>query len=173
MFKKIAVAIDGSQTSTRALAVAVDVAKQYRARLTIVHAVMAEASLAVLMEVAERHGFKDLIAEDVDAAANVTAVPVPVTAAPFLVVPEELLDKFGNLLLQASAAKARSLGLDEVATALLGEDTAHEVEAFAKANDVDLIVCGTRGLGEIKSFFLGSVSHKLLEQAACPCLVVK
>ena len=44
---------------------------------------------------------------------------------------------------------------------------------LAKLNKADLIVCGTRGLGGIKSFFLGSVSHKLLEEAACPCLVVK
>ena len=50
------------------------------------------------MEVAERHGFKDLIAEDVDAAVNVTAIPMPVTAAPFVVVPEALLDRFGGLL---------------------------------------------------------------------------
>jgi nucleotide-binding universal stress UspA family protein len=173
MFKKVAVAIDGSQASSRALAVAVDVAKHYGAHLTILHAVMVDASLMDLLQVAERHGFKDLIAEDVDAAANVTAVPVPVTAAPFLVTPEELLDKVGNLLLEASAAEARSLGVDEVATALLSEDPAHELPAFVKANGIDLIVCGTRGLGEIKSFFLGSVSHKLLEEAACPCLVVK
>ncbi len=173
MFKQIAVAIDGSEASSRALAVAVDVAKHYEAHLTIVHAVMAEASFATLMEVAERHGFKDLIAEDVDAAVNVTAIPMPVTAAPFVVVPEALLDRFGGLLLEASAAEARSLGLGEVKTALLGDDTSHEVHAFAQANDIDLIVCGTRGLGEIKSFFLGSVSHKLLEEAGCPCLVVK
>ena len=44
---------------------------------------------------------------------------------------------------------------------------------YAEDKNVDLIVCGTRGLGGIKSFFLGSVSHKLLEDATCPCLVVK
>jgi nucleotide-binding universal stress UspA family protein len=173
MFKKIVVSIDGSDPSGRALDVAIDVAKQYGARLSIVHSVLAEASLAALSEVAERHGFKDQIAEEVDTAAGVTPVPIPITAAPLVVVPETLLEKIGTLLLEASATKAASRGLEGVETALLGEDTAHEVQQFAADNEVDLIVCGTRGLGEIKSFFLGSVSHKLLEHATCPCLLVK
>ena len=69
--------------------------------------------------------------------------------------------------------KRGAVGLETVETALLGEDAAQEILHFAETNDVDLIVCGTRGLGGIKSFFLGSVSHKLLEEAKCPCLVVK
>lgn len=173
MFKNVVVSVDGSQASSRALAVAVDVAKQYGARLTIVHSEMADASLAALMDVAERHGFSDRIAADVDEAAGVTPVPIPITAAPLVAIPDELLDKIGNLLLEDAKSKARALGLDTVETALLGNDTAREVQQFAEDNDADLIVCGTRGLGEIKSFFLGSVSHKLLEQANCPCLVVK
>ncbi len=84
-----------------------------------------------------------------------------------------MLEKIGKLLLEKTVSKARALGLEQVEAALLGKDVAREVLHFAETNDVDLIVCGTRGLGEIKSFFLGSVSHKLLEEATCPCLVVK
>ena len=173
MFKNIVVSIDGSQPSSHALAVGVDVAKQYGARLTIVHAVMDDASLAELMEVAKSHGFIDLIIADLDEATSVTRIPVPISAAPLVAIPEELLEKIGKLLLEETASQARALGLEKAETALLGEDAAREVLHFAETNDVDLIVCGTRGLGEIKSFFLGSVSHKLLEEAKCPCLVVK
>ena len=173
MFKNIVVSVDGSRPSSRALAAAVDVAKRYEGRLTIVHAVMNDASLSALIEVAERHGFTDQITAELDAATSITPVPVPVTAAPLVAIPEDLLEKIGNLLLAESAAKARALGFETPETALLGEEAAHEVLAFAEANDVDLIVCGTRGLGDLKSFFLGSVSHKLLEDAKCPCLVVK
>ncbi|MDX1575712.1 MAG: universal stress protein [Kiloniellales bacterium] len=173
MFKSIVVSVDGSKPSSHALTTAVDVAKRYGARLTIVHALMADAALSSLIEVAERHGFMDQVEAELDAATTIRPVPVPITAAPLVAVPEELLKKIGALLLEKSASEARTLGLEQVETALLGEDAAHEVIRYAKDNKADLIVCGTRGLGGIKSFFLGSVSHKLLEEAACPCLVVK
>ena len=173
MFKTIVVSIDGSEPSSRALAVAVDVAKRYGADLTILHAVMNNAPLSSLIEVAERHSFMDEITAELDEATSIKPVPVPITAAPLVAIPEELLEKIGSLLLEENASKARSLGLEQVETALLGEDAAHEVLRYAKDKNVDLIVCGSRGLGGIKSFFLGSVSHKLLEDAACPCLVVK
>lgn len=173
MFQKIVVSIDGSEPSSRALAAAVDLAKRYEAQLSIVHALMDDASLSSLMEVAERHDFSAAITADLDAVTRIKPVPVPITAAPLVAVPEELLEKIGTLLLEESASKARALGLEEAETALLGEDAAHEVLRFAQDRKADLIVCGTRGLGGIKSFFLGSVSQKLLEEAPCPCLVVK
>ncbi len=173
MFKNIVVSVDGSEPSSHALAVAANVAQRYGARLTIVHAVMDDASLSVLMVVAKSHGFMDQITAELDEATSVKAVPVPITAAPHVAIPEDILEKIGQLLLKESASKVRALGLETVETALLGEDAAQEILHFAETNDVDLIVCGTRGLGGIKSFFLGSVSHKLLEEAQCPCLVVK
>ena len=173
MFKNIAVSIDGSELSSQALAVGADVAKQYGARLTILHAVLDDAPISTLTQVAESHGFIDQIIADLDEATSVKRIPLPITASSLVTVPEDLLERIGKLLLERSASKARDLGVETVETALLGEDAAWEVLQFAEANDVDLIVCGTRGLGEIKSFFLGSVSHKLLEEAKCPCLVVK
>jgi len=173
MFETIVVSVDGSEPSSHALAAAVDIAKHYGARLTIVHAVMDDAPLSSLIEVAESHGFMDQIAAELDEITRIKPVPVPITAAPLVAIPEGMLEKIGKLLLEEAVSKARALGLEQVETALLGEDAAREVLHFAETNDVDLIVCGTRGLGEIKSFFLGSVSHKLLEEATCPCLVVK
>lgn len=173
MFETIVVSVDGSEPSSHALSTAVDIAKRYGARLTILHAVMDDAPLSSLIEVAERNGFMDQITAELDEATSIKPVPVPITAAPLVAIPEELLGKIGSLLLEKSASQARALGLEEVETALLGEDAAHEVLRYAADKKVDLIVCGTRGLGEIKSFFLGSVSHKLLKEATCPCLVVK
>jgi len=173
MFKNVVVSIDGSEPSSHALAVAADMAQRYGARLTIVHAVMDDASLSSLIEVAESHGFMDQITAELDEITSIKLVPVPITAAPLVAIPEYMLEKIGQLLLKETASKARALGLETVETALLGEDAAQEILHFAETNDVDLIVCGTRGLGGIKSFFLGSVSHKLLEEAKCPCLVVK
>ncbi len=44
---------------------------------------------------------------------------------------------------------------------------------YAKKNDVDLIVVGSRGLSGFKEFFMGSVSHYVVQKAHCPVLVVK
>ncbi|SPJ24141.1 universal stress protein [Palleronia abyssalis] len=43
---------------------------------------------------------------------------------------------------------------------------------FAEKHDVDLIVIGSRGLGSIENYLLGSVSHKVSGLASCPVLVV-
>lgn len=44
---------------------------------------------------------------------------------------------------------------------------------YAKQNDIDLIVIGSRGLGGIREFVLGSVSHNVVQHAKIPVLIVK
>ncbi len=43
---------------------------------------------------------------------------------------------------------------------------------FADEHRIDLIVIGSRGLGSIENYLLGSVSHKVSGLARCPVLVV-
>ncbi len=50
---------------------------------------------------------------------------------------------------------------------------AEEIAAYARKNNVDMIIMGTRGLSAIKEVFLGSVSHKVLQLASCPVVLVK
>jgi nucleotide-binding universal stress UspA family protein len=50
-----------------------------------------------------------------------------------------------------------------------------EAEAILKVAEnhaADLIVMGTRGLGAVKGFLVGSVSRKVIHYAACPVMVV-
>ena len=44
---------------------------------------------------------------------------------------------------------------------------------FEKQMKPDLIVMGSRGLGLVKGVLLGSVSQYIMEQSACPVMVVK
>ncbi len=47
------------------------------------------------------------------------------------------------------------------------------LEELAKENNCDLIVMGSRGLGALNSFLLGSVSNYMLTHAECPIFIIK
>ena len=49
---------------------------------------------------------------------------------------------------------------------------ARTIVGFAKDREVSLIVLGSRGLGDLEGFLLGSVSHKVTSLAECPVMVV-
>jgi nucleotide-binding universal stress UspA family protein len=45
--------------------------------------------------------------------------------------------------------------------------------ALATAStDLDLLVCGSRGFGPLRTLLLGGTSHAVVRRAACPVLVV-
>jgi nucleotide-binding universal stress UspA family protein len=53
-----------------------------------------------------------------------------------------------------------------------GHTSDHIVEA-ARESGADLIVMGTRGMGELKSLLLGGVANKVVHHATCPVLLVR
>jgi nucleotide-binding universal stress UspA family protein len=60
----------------------------------------------------------------------------------------------------------------EVRAAVAGQ-AANEIVDTAKTEGSDLIIMGSRGLSDIASIFVGSVTHKVLQLAHIPVLVVK
>lgn len=58
-------------------------------------------------------------------------------------------------------------------TVLLRGDAATEIIEYVKENQIDLIVCGSRGLSRVAGWLLGSVSRKLVHYAGCSVLIVK
>jgi nucleotide-binding universal stress UspA family protein len=69
----------------------------------------------------------------------------------------------------------RASGAGLVAHARAGSrniDVAGTILSLAQDIDADVIVLGTRGLGGVKAFLLGSVSHAVLQQADRAVLVV-
>jgi nucleotide-binding universal stress UspA family protein len=65
-----------------------------------------------------------------------------------------------------------SAGLDAEGLVLEG-DAATEILRYARRWHPNLIVAGSRGLSEIKGWWMGSVSRKLVNAATCSVLVVK
>lgn len=74
---------------------------------------------------------------------------------------------------EEGAELARAAGLKaEARTRARGGSIADTVLAEAEELDAEAIVLGTRGLTGLKSFFLGSVSHAVLQNADRPVIVV-
>jgi len=63
-------------------------------------------------------------------------------------------------------------GLSAKKIVLEGEPASQLIQ-YAKKEKVDLIICGTRGLGGFESLLLGSVAHKLVTHSPVPVLVIK
>ena len=56
---------------------------------------------------------------------------------------------------------------------LLRGDAATEIIKYGKDEDIDLLMAGSRGLSRLESWFLGSVSRKLVHYAGRSVLIVK
>ncbi len=52
-------------------------------------------------------------------------------------------------------------------------DPAEAILSVAAEEESSLIVMGSRGMSSLKSFFMGGVSHEVVQKAPCPVLVSK
>ena len=149
MYPRILVAIDGSDTSNLALEQAVQLAKDQRARLRIVH-VVESARYAVSM--ADGYPFD----------------PTPLW---------EALRGDGRQALLTAESKARGAGVEAETVMLEGNDPSQRVASMvvkdAQQWDADLIVLGTHGRRGLDRIFLGSVAETLVRMAPAPVLLVR
>jgi len=64
-----------------------------------------------------------------------------------------------------------------VTTQLIAQDGERNpgkiIVQYAKDNDIEVILIGSRGLGNIKSMVLGSVSKHVVQNADCHVFVIK
>ncbi|MCS7068325.1 MAG: universal stress protein [Meiothermus sp.] len=63
--------------------------------------------------------------------------------------------------------------LPRVETEVLEGPAAEAILRVAQVRQVDLIVMGTRGLGQLSGLLLGSQSQKVVTHAPCPVLLVR
>ncbi|QDY70095.1 universal stress protein [Qingshengfaniella alkalisoli] len=67
---------------------------------------------------------------------------------------------------------AKEAGVEKVRAFVKSGHASRTIVGFAKEHDIDLIVIGSRGLGSVEGYLLGSVSHKVTGLARCPVMVV-
>jgi nucleotide-binding universal stress UspA family protein len=78
----------------------------------------------------------------------------------------------GQALLDQMVDTLREKGIP-ASSVLRQGDAATQALAHVEENRVDMVVCGSRGLGAVRGWFLGSFSRKLVHYATCSVLVVR
>ena len=174
MFKSIVVAFDGSVHAGKALEIGATLAVQEQASLGIIYVI--DAGHAEIPGEMRKMGEVEHIIE-----------PVPRMVIDFKAAPtnlvntmnqtsadsEKAMTQFADFLVGQARKSAMDYGAQDVdARAVLGSP-AEEVVNFACDRKADLIVCGSRGFGRLKSLLLGSTSHKIAQLAECSCLTTK
>lgn len=144
MFEKIVVAVDGSEGSSKALKLAVGLQKAVGGELLIVTIFRHHSLLEASMSMVRPDE-----PENMDDAMRAHAKQVAEEAK------------------QIAAAE----GAANIRAFVKAGQPARSIVKFADEHAADLVVVGSRGLGDVEGFLLGSVSHKVTSLAKCPVLV--
>ncbi|MEM0271534.1 MAG: universal stress protein [Thermoprotei archaeon] len=146
-YRKILVAVDGSENSRKAARTAIWLAKATGAKLIA----LAVVQLPILLDQGIPGGGSYGIGE-------------------YLSQTKKYLEKVVGEIAEEAArvgVNAEHVVLDGAASVV------QAIADYAAENNVDLIVVGTRGLGGFKKLVLGSVSSGLVSHAPCAVLVVR
>jgi len=84
----------------------------------------------------------------------------------------QILRKYAKSTLQKAKKIANENGFEPKVVKKEG-NVASEIIKFSKEAKTDLIIVGSKGLGAVLRFFLGSVSSKIANHAMCSVLIVK
>jgi nucleotide-binding universal stress UspA family protein len=147
MLKNILVATDASPASNRAINLAANMAGKYGATLHLVYAVREMQLPPELKKMAE-----------VEKIAGARA---------------DVLDFVGRKILGDAESRALKKGASKVTSSLEHGDPATVILRYAKRRKADLIVLGTRGLGQVKGMLMGSVSRKVTNLSDINCLIIR
>ena len=146
MFKTILLPTDRSEYSKKAMEHVVELAEKFNSRVVLLHV------YDVPDEFADRAMLYDL--DD----AYLTGI-------------EKNLREYGHKLLDDIKVEMKSKGVEAETMLKKGKAGPAIKEAIGEING-DLVVMGSRGLGLVKRFVLGSVSNYVIHHTTCPVLIV-
>jgi len=147
MIKKILIAVDGSNHSKKCVQFGAEIAKGLGAKVLLYHVVKPYQLPESLKKFAK-----------VEHMATIDA---------------DLLKKGAQYLLAGALDAAHGTGLKDVEIETDEGPIARSIVDRAKSFNADLIVIGSRGMGDIEGMLRGGVSHRVETLANCPVLVVK
>ena len=125
----------------------------------------AEKALSFALELAEKH----------EASVEIlTVVPSLITDPEWMKEYTEKMKEHGGEMLSETFSRAKENKPDIIISKRLEEGvTVPKILEIAKKGNHDIIIIGSRGLGFVKGFLLGSISSKVVNQAEIPVLIVK
>ncbi len=144
MYKKILVASDGSIHAKKAIAAAADVARKYKAELTVI---------TIIQHPMDSFGIYGL--EELGTEAY------------------SLLKKKGDEIQKEAKEQLKDLHDLNVFFILDYGNPGDTIVQYAKKKNFDLIVMGSHGYSETMAHILGSVSDRVNHNAHCSILIVK
>jgi len=147
MIKKILIAVDGSKHSLNSVSFGAEIAKALGAQVLLYHVVKPYKLPESLRVFAK--------------AEHLTTFD------------PELLRKGAQYLLAGALSEARKAGLKDVEIETEEGPIARSIIDRAKSFKADMIVIGSRGMGDMEGILRGGVSHRVETLAKCPVLVVK
>lgn len=142
MFEKILVAVDGSDLSMDAVRKAAALAEKFGGAVTVLNVVVTPAQSSMV-------------------DPTLVVIPNQLIAA---------LEEEGQRVLERAQQE-----IPAGVTVSLQQKIGHPAQTIievAKSGGFDLIILGSRGLGEIKGYLLGSISDRVSHHAPCAVMIV-
>ena len=143
MFSNILVPFDLSNQSIHAFKTALDIAKKYNSRITL---------LTCLEGDAWHHKFYDSSADNEIIKKQKKAILAHIAKV-------EPLAKKANISMKSQIFKSTSVVKDIV--------------TYAKSQKIDLIVMSSHGRSGVDKLILGSVANGVTQKSSCPVLIIK
>ena len=147
MIGKILIAVDGSRHSLKGVEYGAEIAAALNAEVIL---------LNVVKEMAIPDGLREFAK-----AEHIYGMDI------------DLLKRGAQFMLDKAVAVARKAGVKNTEIEVEEGPFARTIVARAKHHRVDLIVIGSRGMGDIEGALRGGVSHRVGILAKCPVLLVK
>jgi len=169
MINTILVATDGSSHARKALDLAIEFSKLFEARLVVMHVIGQGDVPAELIHMAQ-------VEHIVEPPATDPAMPrasIPHADVRTWEESGKIHAYIANKLLGSAEDTAKEKNVGEFKTVAAEGDPAKSILETAEAEKADMIVMGSRGLGNLKGMLVGSVSNKVNHLAGCTCVCVK
>lgn len=172
MIKTILVPTDGSDHATKAVGLATDLALKYEARMVVLHVISAKHLPEGVLRAAE----VEHVSTHLDEGSGGGLVNIPQEIMARVGTGDltlEVLQFASHKVLGEAAKAARKAGVKDVKTEVEEGDPARRILACAEREKADMIVMGSRGMGDLKGLLMGSVSHKVGQLTDCTLITVK
>ena len=152
MFKKILVAIDGSDQSKKALQYALVLSEKFSSEL-------------IILTVYHKRLLPKISSEDVEAEEINLELQEKYW--------ESIKGYYTNILKSAEQIAKRAWPSVKYIALLAEGRVSTEIISAAQRNEVDLIVLGSRGMGGVTGWILGSTSKSVVDHSTRPVFIVK